>query len=607
MALQRLLSAATLLWLALLYLSLGELLLKVLRVRFEKPLLRMLVRMALGFGLVGNALMVLCFLHRATPVAITLLLITFSALGSAAVRTVWSDGRAMVDYLCKLIPQAPKFSLLLLMVVASAYAALSLLPPASFDALMYHLAVPRLILERHGFWDIYFNEQSDFPMLTEMHFLIGLAWGNDLICNSVVLLLGAAACGAALQVSRTLLKASLPAQLLTLLIILTSTNAIANLAQCNVDFAQALWMLLAIVVLQQALRPNLSLPHLVVASLLAGMAMQSKVFGLFILPVLVASLLLMRRKSLFNRQTLVALTALLLPALLLASPWYIKSMLYKQTILTPYGARHISSHLTQFSPLTIVGGWIADYATRLLTTPWSFTLFPSLHRFDTFGPLPLAILPFMLLCGIPPQSRLLLGASTLYFLELLLLETLFQPIGVSIRYSTMPLLIAAALIPVVVERMGRFVKSQMMVKGMVMVVLLSGTALLLKRYHQEWHALLTNQSRDEFYAHLLPEYPALQCINALPQGAVIMPVYNFSNYLIKKPYIAASRRLHSPKGAEQELQRNGITHIFLNNTLDPAENNGDYLKLPLQQIFERNGFSVHRLLLPPQGQTDAAP
>lgn len=607
MALQRLLSLAALLGFTLLYLSLGELLLSVLRVRFEKPLLRMLVRLALGFGLVGNAVMVLCFIHHATPLIITLLLMGLSALGIRSVHSLWSDGRALACHLCTRIPLAPRFSLLLLTLLATAYGALSLLPPTGFDALMYHLAVPRLILERHGFWDIYFNEQSDFPMLTEMHFLIALAWGNDLICKSIVLLIGAAACGAALYVSRTLLKASLSAQLLTLLIILTSTNAIANITVCNVDFAQALWMLLAIVVLQMALRPPLSLPHLVVGSVLGGMAMQSKVFGILILPVLTASLLLIRRKSLFTRQTLVALTALLLPALLLATPWYIKSMLYKQTILTPYGAHHLSNNLSQVSPLTLLGGWLQDYAMRLFTAPWSFSLFPSQHRFDTFGPLPLAILPFMLLCGIPPTSRLLLVGAALYLLELLALETLFQPIGVSIRYSTMPLLIAAALIPVVVERLNTYRKTQTLLKTLMIVVVLSGTVLLLKRHHREWHALLTNQSREEYYTRVLPEYPALQCINALPQGAVILPVYNFSNYLIQKPYTAASRRLHSPQGAEHELRQRGITHIFINNTLHPSENSGGFLNLPLEQVFEHNGFYVHRLQLPPQGHSDATP
>ena len=58
---------------------------------------------------------------------------------------------------------------------------LSLVPPVSKDALVHHLAVPKLYLENGGIYEIPFMPFSYNPMNLDLLYLIPLYFGNDII------------------------------------------------------------------------------------------------------------------------------------------------------------------------------------------------------------------------------------------------------------------------------------------------------------------------------------------------------------------------------------------------------------------------------------------
>jgi hypothetical protein len=54
-------------------------------------------------------------------------------------------------------------------------------PPVSKDALVHHLAVPKLYLRHGGMYEIPFMPFSYFPMNLDLLYLIPLYFGNDIV------------------------------------------------------------------------------------------------------------------------------------------------------------------------------------------------------------------------------------------------------------------------------------------------------------------------------------------------------------------------------------------------------------------------------------------
>ena len=62
---------------------------------------------------------------------------------------------------------------------------LVLTPETGKDALIYHLAVPKLYLRHHGFYFIPGNVFAGYPLLGEMHYLLALFIQNDILAKAI--------------------------------------------------------------------------------------------------------------------------------------------------------------------------------------------------------------------------------------------------------------------------------------------------------------------------------------------------------------------------------------------------------------------------------------
>ena len=71
------------------------------------------------------------------------------------------------------------FILLLIVII------LSLLPPIATDALVHHLAIPKLWLLNGGFYEIKWSVFSYYPMNVDLLYLIPLYFHNDIIPNFI--------------------------------------------------------------------------------------------------------------------------------------------------------------------------------------------------------------------------------------------------------------------------------------------------------------------------------------------------------------------------------------------------------------------------------------
>jgi hypothetical protein len=556
-----------------------------------------MLRFGLGWGLIGLILTALGFagLLRAGPIAAVV-------LGCAAAGA-YRDGGALIRLGrdCRRVVlgwgAAHRFWSAAVVVMAGGYLVRALMPPSGFDALMYHLSTVKLYLARGGFYDIFHNPQSDFPMLTEMHYLIGLACGTDLIARLLSLQLALALALATGYVSWRYGGGRRSASA-AMAIVLTFSVTIANVPECDVDVAMALWTLLAVLCARRAVQSGRR-SWLIAGGVFAGMVAASKIFGVFaLLPLVWAG---KDRARASGRELARDAVATLAPWALFALPWYIKSAMYTGSILSIGRSTIQGQGLGNPLGMSIespIAAFVINTVVRVAAAPWTFTLMPGQHQGDTFGPLPLIAASMLLLIRPPRRLRFLLIAAFVFWCEILVMEMWFIPGGSSIRYS---LFVLAALAPLIAwvpaglrENDGRLSAA---VHVMIVTVVCMQMMVFVKRYHRDWRAFLTNSDRASYYRAVMPGYEVVEKINRLDTGAVVMPVYNFGNYLLDAPYVTAYRRYASSEALRADLRRLNVSYIFANNVLDTAENAQAFPALVrTEEVAADDGLRLFRIV-----------
>ena len=298
---------------------------------------------------------------------------------------------------------------ILLTVVLMALAAL--LPPTAWDALMYHLAAPAVDHARGQVLPDPSNPQGYQPALVEMLYLDALLLRGDgatallhvgfgllgvLALVAVARRLADPARGAALALRAAALFLSIPSLILVL-------------SWPYIDGALIFYELAALCALlcwwsaPRQQRPG----WLVLTGVLLGLGLDTKYTGVYALGGLACLVLWQAWRRDGVRKAFGQVVALGGVALIVGSPWLVRNLLLTGDPLFPY---HLG-HLFPAGPLWDDGlsqrmtegpGWGEGQAWRLLTLPLEVTLYGQQGsvEFDaTLGPLLLLLLPLGLLAG----------------------------------------------------------------------------------------------------------------------------------------------------------------------------------------------------------------
>lgn len=593
MSLQILLSCVAVLWFSFIYLGIGTLVFNILRLRTALSNgLSLIVQFALGFGIVGNFLTIMGFFNLYSSRSITIVLVFATLISLFSVSSIIKQLRAVIFSLYNSFFLKPGFWLIFFLVIFTGYIARGLLPPTGFDELMYHLSTVKLYLKEGGFWNIYFNPQADYPMLSQMHYLAALALGNDIICKGLSTLLFFIHLGLIFLISRNLSEDKNIA-FFSVIIFATLPTIVANASSCYVDIHQSLWSILALFLLIKYNETG-SKGILYTVAFCAGLAVQTKVLGIFIVPVLAIVHCYysnVNKEKLISRRMLIDLLMLVVIPVAMGSIWYFKSMLYKQTI--------VSVKSVSLIPDSNILPSILSFLKDLITFPWTYTIFPSLHRADTAGPIFLMVLPFLFLVKARNQKiNIFLLASIVFMLQLFFIDN-FIVKSASGRYIIFVLALLVPLVPYTLSHLT-FHNTRRILSMLVTVSVLFGGAVFIKRYNKEWTALIKQKSRDQYYLSVLPEYDVIRKINSLGSDKKVLLAYNFSEYLIDIPYIAAYRRYESPQEMIDDLKSKNVGYIFANNKFDSLENRISYgeIREYMEPIYNANGFYLFRLVAP---------
>jgi len=567
---------------------------------------RGLVAYALGLGLLAYGMLALGLAHGLSPLGAGLLLVVLAAAGG---REHARLGRALRLRASRGM-QGPRWGWAVAAILA-VYALASLAgvysPPTSleWDSLAYHLADPKIYIQAHRLVYLPWESHSNFAFTAEMWYTAGLLLGGVPLAKwfhfscalgacLAIYALGSRHLGATIGVWGAVLFASTP------LVFWEAGTAYSDLATA---FFATLTLLALANALSSLVADNLGgaappvffSPWLPVSAALMGLTLSTKATALSLLALLALGLIYVLRrvaKQPWGRGLRTALAWVAL-ALLVGSPWYVKSAVLTRNPVYPFYSQVFGGRYWNRVNAAAYDQSNADFGMgrepdKLLLAPWNLTMFLTPgrplppraqapekqsfndHQFPTMllTPVLLGAL-FFPLFGLPASRRVkalgayALGGGLFWFATAQHVRYLLPMLPV------LCLLAAWALAQAVAARWRA---------GYALAALGAGSLALsgviaanLLRAQGPVAVGLT--SRAAYLDANEPTYPAMEFINTrLPRSAKLVFYGNPLGFYCDRPYLWGEAlhsayvpyaQMHSAADLRAWYAGHGITHVLV--------------------------------------------
>jgi len=530
----------------------------------------------IGLGLFSLTFFALGALGLLKPAAIVAIILVIGLLSVRSWRRLWVDGLLAVS---EHLSRWRKSSLHLRIGVLMSLALLALTilhaltPPWSYDALMYHLEAPRLFLKAGRLLFLPEIWQANGPLLTEMLFLPGLAFGSDSFARLIH-----ATCGLWLSLAVYAYARSFTSQRsarfsLWILLGVPGLPMVAGFAY--IDLAWALYTFLAVYALARWGQKTDLRGWLTLAGVLIGFAMSTKYLALGGFAVLTCWILLhgFRKKQ---PRTAAYAAHFILTALLIAAPWYLKNLFLIGDPVFPFGSGGpewpperlalLLAHLRSIGR--------PENALEYILLPWNLYVHPQAYR--TLGGEGLSLFfPLALLYFRRRKSAALdLLAFMTVFLGLFWLAT-----SVQIRFL-LPIFPALSILAAVVlddfaERIKARARLTATLEALPLLPMLISLIMVLGiLFSVSAPAVLLGQkSRRNFLERTVFDFRAHEFIQEkLPDEARVLMLWDGQSYYCaprctpdadqaRWPLLVSDNP--DPERVMERLQAQGVTHLLV--------------------------------------------
>ena len=545
---------------------------------------RNLVGFALGLGLLAYGLLALGLLRLLYPLAGLLLVLALAALGgrqhAAMAREVSAWRPARMAWWGRLaVVLFAAFGLIALMGALS--------PPTllEWDSLSYHLAVPKLYLQQHRIFYIPWLLHSNFAFTAEMWYTLGL------MAHSVPLAKmfhWACAAGTCLAVSRLGARHLTPRVGVGGALLLASTPVFFwEAGTAYVDVAAAFFVTLTLLAVANGLA-DCDPGWLRLGAVLMGLALSVKATSFLTLALLALGLLIWRlagcKQSPWRAFRAVAVWTL--TALIVGSPWYLKSLVYTGNPVYPFahslfGGRFWSNAATAAYNASNHPG-MGHNLSALLLAPWNLTMHlmpghPTLYRqpFNEFASPLFCVSPLLLAALFFPPFGMRLASPSVKVLAAYALG------GLSLWFATtqfvrflLPLLPVLCLLAswVVCRAVATRSASGRVLAGLAVCSLFWSLLVGGQYASTEAPVVFGQVSQGEYLAMRDPDYDAMRYVNTqLPPDAKLIfyghplgfqcdRAYLWSN--LYTSYIPTDR-FHSAEDLRRWLAAQGVNYLLI--------------------------------------------
>jgi 4-amino-4-deoxy-L-arabinose transferase-like glycosyltransferase len=469
----------------------------------------------------------------------------------------------------------------------------ALAPEAEYDALWYHLGLPKLWLEAGRPVDLVHEYVSLYPLQWDLVFTAGLVFGGPVaakLLHFICLPLGALL---AWQLSRRLAPQAQP--WLAVALFLTVPTVLWESTTAYVDLALALHVGLGMLALLRWIDGG-GRAWFGLAVLTLGLAMAIKHLGLVAVALLAPGLALWlwRREGWPLARAMAPAALLVALALLIPLPWYARAWLASGNPFFPelfgiFGASPPErwDHLAERGLAGFKARFgVARTPMNLLALPWDMTMHAARYG-GTLGPLFLLLLPALALFRGAAARLTWMGWFVLFFVAIWA-----SPISsFQLRFLVVLTPVLAVLAAEAVRRLTAAAPpAGSKVLAAALLALLALNLPPFTRFHERdragWDGWLTHvvhvvplevvlgrQSEDEYLAQHIPTYGAWRFLNrAAAPDARVMTFRGGDHYYTHRRRIAsvspmARAAAWQPVGEEamalRELRALGVTHLVV--------------------------------------------
>lgn len=519
---------------------------------------------------------------------------------------------------------------------------LSCVPPTGRDALIHHLAVPKLYLKHGGIYEIPGLEFSYYPMNLDLLYLIPLYFGNDIIPKFIHF--GFASLTAWLLFDYLRRRLGSVYGFLAALFFLSIPIVVKLSITAYVDLGLIFFSTGSLLYLLRWVESGFQRRFLIISAMLCGLGLGTKYNGLisFLLLALLVPFMYARyapsRSSSFSKSCLQGIMFLLV-TLVFFSPWMIRNFAWTNNPIYP-----LYDHIFNPNPEVsrTVHGLFSYRSFAYHESWWEMALLPIRIFFQGQDGNPKyfdgRLNPFLLLLPLFAFYRtkshpefLKREKCTLLFFSISFFVVAFFTVDMRIRYIAPiipPLVILAVLgTKRMVAEIGILsaVSLRRAASGFILILWCSAFGLnglyIFKQYVRidPLSYIDGEVSKDEYLTLRCPEYPAMKYINMnLPASARILFLFvGKRGYYCDRDYVldrqhGRSELLRLAVGSKDArdlaaaLSGKGITHLlvrfdFFNewaaNSFSDFEKKivSNLFKSHLQLVHATKGYGLFRL------------
>jgi hypothetical protein len=457
-------------------------------------------------------------------------------------------------------------------------------PEVAWDAGTYHLTLPKLYIEHHGFRPVEMSIYSNWPLNTEMLFSVAMLLKDYILATmlhfgfGVLTLYGIFTCCRVFNQGR--------GAWLAVLLFLTNHIVLWEMTVAYIDLAYAFFFLAGLIFTLRAIEePADRRPMLLLSGLCGGILIGVKLSGIFgtgILAVFLLSGLLKQHGPEHRGSLRQFLTWFVLPVVALSLPWFIKAAWYTGNPAYPLLYRWfggpdwsptLATQLTQLMKGIGMGRTVTDY----LLLPFRVILMGDVGYAHFDGRICrwwVLLIPMTLVFGMrQPLVRRCLAAAGLYFVAWSLTSQ-----QVRFLIPILPLLSIAAAVTIndLVERVRHVRRRAILASACLIAAGLTAMGVNLGNCGKA-AAFLGNLHSQGSAVRQTAIAPVYQFINEkLPADARLLCLNTNQGFFLNRGYLADScfeasqiadwlRTATSESEIRERLAARGITHILIEN------------------------------------------
>ena len=566
-------------WIGLCIVSIGSgrIFTRKLAVSFTSTLEEFFYTAGLGFGIIGYAVFLLASFQLLYPGAFIILAVIFMGLALWGWRGFQWQAPASIPN-----SPLPRPVIIIVYVLLAVFLLVGFFlvftPEVGKDALIYHLAVPKLYWQHHGFYFIEGNAFANYPLLTEMIYAFALFLSGDVLPKAMHFAAFLLIMAGMWSFCRfRLINNDFPALAVLIFASIPTVFLIASWAY--IDLFTAYYIAAAVFAFIIWSDANAK-GWLVLGAVFSGLACATKYTSL-LLPLLgvLGILWTSRNRHASAKNAIKNVFLYVLLVIAAGIPFYVKNYVLTGNPLSPFffslfgGQGWDAAQARYYDLFVSTLGMGRSFIDHLLL-PWNLSFnaeFDSIRFDGVLGPVFFLILPFALgLRKAEKSFKLMLAFSAFMFI-------FWAATAQQVRY----LIPIFPLLSICVASIWTHYRNRKIILVIVSMLIVASLAYNAINIAQEinkmkpFGVVAGLETKDEYLKRRIPSYGMFQYINLnlSPDASIFMIYMKNYGYLCERKYYSDSmfesyklEQILSQAGSAEDayarLRQEGFTHLL---------------------------------------------